>query len=584
MKRRSLLKNLLLAVSLVVPLNEAFGARTEDSPKQRPNVVLVLTDDQGYGDVGFNGNPIVKTPVVDQFAARGVRLDHFYANPVCMPTRAALLTGRYYQRTGQAAYYNLMAPDEYTLPEALRDSGYATAMFGKWHLGDNYPMRPQDQGFQQTLTFTGGMIGDFFSPIQANSYYDPLLLRDGKETQYQGYCTNIFVDQAIQFIEASARAKQPFFAYVALNAPHHPLTAPERYAQAYIEQGLSVETARYYGMITNVDDNFGRLLSKLDSLGISDDTIVIFMGDNGTSSLHKQKDLWECGLRGRKGDVHENGIRVPFCMRWPREIKGGQVLQFQAAAIDIMPTLLQACGAKGLAHAPFDGQSLLGVLRNGEAWGKRELFFHWGNDPLVNFAVLNERYKLVRSGAAGIRRPAATRTSTKPVGQPKEDAPCELFEISNDPGERHDLAAEHPEIVQAMKERYLHWYQEVSAARRDQIQRIAIGSDQENPVQLTRESWRAAGMQDFECGYWEVDIQRGGRYRVVCRLTDLLHERHEATLRVGQQTFQKSMLYHEGRCVFESIPLATEKTQIQAYVEIDGKQCGFRYISIERLE
>lgn len=235
--RLAICPTLAIAILAAALAAECVGAERN----VRPNVVLVLADDQGYGDVGFHGNPHLKTPAIDRFAAQGVRLDRSYVCPVCVPTRATLMTGRYYQRTGELNKYQLMAPDEYTLARALRDGGYATAIFGKWHLGDNYPLRPQDRGFQAVLTFTGGMIGDYYSPIEANSYYDPLLIRNGRETRCHGYVTELFFDEALKFIDSKARAKQPFFAYVALNAPHHPLTSLEAYEEPYRRQGLPVE-------------------------------------------------------------------------------------------------------------------------------------------------------------------------------------------------------------------------------------------------------------------------------------------------------------------------------------------------------
>jgi len=543
----------------------AVHAATE----KRPNVVLIMTDDQGYSDFGYLGNPHLSTPVLDTFSEDAVRLDRFYVSPVCIPTRAKLMTGRAYQRVGEIYGERLMAPDEYTLAEAFADGGYSTGMFGKWHLGDNYPMRPQDQGFDDVLSFVGGMIGDFYNPIEANSYQDPLLLRNGKEVACQGFSTDIFVDTAMDFIEAKARADQPFFVYLPFNTPHHPLIVPDKYAQPYLDKGLSVETSRHYGMISNLDENVGRLLDKLNQLSIADDTIVIFTCDNGTSFLQKEDDLWQCGLRGCKGYVFENGIRVPFIINWPNGFKGGRRIDTPADAIDIMPTLVEACGLEKPSDVKFDGVSLLGLLQ-GDELRQRELYYHWGPAPMSNFAVITREYKLVQ---------ARNRKNTDP-----EKFVFELFKIDEDPQETNNIIDQHPKMVEGMKQRYMQWYEDVNSSRPDKLQRIHIGTDHENPVYLTRESWRGAGFKDHECGYWEVDIKRPGKYKVVCRITDLINKRHEAYFRVGDTVHNRAMLYREARCIFESIELPAGKTQIEGWVDVEGNKNGFRYITVERLD
>ncbi|MEA2067662.1 MAG: arylsulfatase, partial [Verrucomicrobiota bacterium] len=452
---------------------------------QGPNVVLVLTDDQGYSDVGFNGNPVVKTPILDKFASSATIFDRFYAAPVCSPTRAALMTGRYAYRTGvleTQAGVSILRPAEVTMAEALKSAGYRTGLFGKWHLGDNAPARPRDQGFDRSLTFTGGMIGAPYSPLDAQSYVDPILIDDGIEKRFDGYCADLFTDAAIAFIRSSE--DKPFFVYLSQNTPHHPLTVADHYAQPYRDAGLSEQTARYYGMMTNIDDNFGRLMDVLTEKGVADNTVIIFLGDNGTSSLHKQDDLWACGLRGRKTYVYENGIRVPMFIKVPGAESNGKRQVAPASVEDLMPTVLDLCGVP--AQSKMDGASLLPLLNGGSVPDRSFFFqFHRGTPPVPyrNAAVVSEHWKLVQ-----------------PVGRGGEDyssetARFELYNLKADPNETNDLAAEKPETVAALKAEYDAWYDGFNFCSFEPV-RTWVGSERQNPVMLTRQDWIGGGLFD----------------------------------------------------------------------------------------
>src|SRR5262245_56230329 len=354
----------------------------------RPNILLIITDDQGYGDLGFNGNPKIRTPNLDKFARQSVALQSFYVSPVCSPTRASLLTGRYNYRTGVVDTYlgrSLMYPDEVTLAEMLASAGYRTAIFGKWHLGDNYPMRAIDQGFQEALTLNGGGIGQPSDPIGGESYFDPILFANGKPRRTRGYVSDVITDAALQFI--TENRDRSFFTYLAFNAPHTPLEVPDPYYQTYRKMNLRLSdfpaagnpipvdfdpevTAKIYGMVENIDENVGRVLSKLDELELQKNTVVIFVTDNGP-----QQARYNAGMLQRKGSTHEGGIHVPCFVRWPGQFTAGHKVDRIAAHIDWVPTLLEVASVKKPASGHFDGVSLLPLLK-GETvtWPDRTLF------------------------------------------------------------------------------------------------------------------------------------------------------------------------------------------------------------------
>jgi arylsulfatase A-like enzyme len=307
------------------------SVRAAGEPR-RPNVLLIMTDDQGYGDLGFHGNPRIQTPNLDRFARESVRLRTFCVSPVCSPTRASLMTGRYNYRTGVVDTYlgrSLMRADETTLAEVLAAAGYRTGIFGKWHLGDNAPMRPIDQGFQRALVIKGGGIGQNSDPPGGSTYLDPILQDNGVQRKFTGYCSDVYTTAAIDFI--SEAGDRPFFAYLAFNGPHEPLQAPEGELATYRATDLSPsafppfahpvqpdsmtppdDIAKVYAMVTNIDRNVGRILQALTSRGLAEDTIIVFLTDNGPAKVR-----YNAGLRGYKGTVYEGGIRVPCYIRWP---------------------------------------------------------------------------------------------------------------------------------------------------------------------------------------------------------------------------------------------------------------------------
>ena len=344
----------LPAVALLV----SCGLSESDSSK-RPNIVLIMTDDQGWAQLGSHGDPVLQTPRLDELAGQSVEMMRFYVSPVCAPTRAALMTGRYNYRTGVVDTYlgrAMMDPDEVTIAEMLRDSGYRTGIFGKWHLGDNYPQRPGDQGFQESVVHKGGGIGQPSDP-PGTDYFDPILSHNGQPKEYSGYCTDVYFDEAMRWIGDGGGA--PFFAYIPTNAPHSPYLVPDSYREVYAEQGLSDKDARIYGMITNIDDNVGRLMDHLEEHGLTGNTLFIFLTDNGPTTR-----LYHAGLRQQKGSVYENGIRVPFLARWPDRLAPRKLEQL-GAHIDVAPTLLSATGTAPPSEVQFDGIDLLSLWNGG---------------------------------------------------------------------------------------------------------------------------------------------------------------------------------------------------------------------------
>lgn len=497
------------------------GVSVIRAASERPNVIIIITDDQGYGDLGLHGNPVLATPHLDRLGRQGVRMENFYVSPVCAPTRASLLTGRYHYRTGVVDTYRgraMMAPGEATLAELLRSAGYRTGIFGKWHLGDNHPLRAMDQGFDESLVHRGGGIGQPSDPPGGTNYFDPVLWRNGRAMTNRGYCSDVFTDATIDFVRR--QTTRPFFTLLAFNAPHTPLIAPPAGYEKYRKQSLAHDRfptvgqplvgdadedaiARVYAMIENIDANVGRLLAALDELRLANNTIVIFLTDNGPQGVR-----YNGGLRGRKGSVFEGGIRVPCLWRWPAQLPAGVVVDRPAAHIDVVPTVLAACRVRAPRSAVFDGRNLLPWLRNPAAvWPERTLYFQWhrGDAPELYraFAARSGRFKLVQPESV-----AETNWVGPPVFQ--------LYDLAHDPYERRDVAADHPDIVERMRTGYEAWFREVGRTRGFAPVRIYLGTRHENPVTLTRQDWRGmrAEWSPRGLGHWEVDVRRAGRYDV----------------------------------------------------------------------
>lgn len=471
--------------------------------KRRPNVVLVMTDDQGYGDLGCHGNAILKTPQIDRFAESSIELTRFYVSPVCAPTRASLLTGRYNLRSGVHGVTRgreTMRAGETTLARAFKTAGYKTALVGKWHLGEHYPYVPHAQGFDE---FTGFRTGHW------NRYFDATLERNGKPFESKGFITDFFTDEAIAFMERNRR--DPFFLYLAYNAPHSPFQAPDENVKRFAGTDLDEKTKVVYGMVENIDSNFGRLLSALDRLKLTEDTVVIFMTDNGPAG-----DRYNSGLRARKASVFEGGVRVPFFLRWPARFKASRKVDTLAAHIDVYPTLLELCGVTPPAGKPLDGRSMVPLLDGKtDNWPDRMFFTHSDREKSAPFpgAVRTQQYNLVNG--------------------------TELYAVSSDSGEKKNVAADHPEVVKRLRAAYDAWYADVSRECGFERLPIPVGYAEENPVVLPAtqayfdgaiaykhkngyaHDWLAGWSDVKDSVWWEIDVVNAGSYEVALRYASL---------------------------------------------------------------
>lgn len=564
MDRRNFIGSLFTGMFSVNPWVLASSSRAGSN--SRPNVLLIITDDQGYGDLGCHGNTILKTPHLDALYRDSVRFTQFCASPVCSPTRASLMTGRYAYRTGVVDTYagrSMMDPKEITLAQLLQAAGYRTGIFGKWHLGDAYPLRPMDRGFDMSLVHFGGGIAqpsdpEFFE--RQDTYFNPVLQKNGIPTKTTGYCTDIFTDAALEFMGNPSPA--PFFAYVAYNAPHTPLQVPKEYTKPYRDAGLKPELADFYGLITNLDENIGRLLTFLEKTGQYESTIVIFLTDNGGQSLG-DNGRYNAGMRGWKGTVYEGGIRVPFFIRWPSAFSGGRDIDYLAAPIDITPTLVEMCTVTPGIDLSFDGRSLYPLLKNSGTqtpWPDRNIFIQWHRGdvpkPFKNCAVRGQRWKLINGE--------------------------ELYDLSADPGETRNSIADHPELAQKMRRHYQEWFDSVSADRGYAPVRIHIGNEHANPVLLTRQDWRTPHdwTTDTVIGHWELFIERAGHYDVEAIFAPADHER---LLRIVLGNSRSTTIVPPGisKVVCENISAEVGPQRFECYAEHEKIGWGARFVRIK---
>ena len=446
MTRRDFVRAAGLAGAAVL-LPRRAGARTGGPPSGRPNIVLVMTDDQGYGELACHGNLIIKTPHLDRLHAQSVRFTDFHVSPTCAPTRASLMTGRHEFRSGVThTIYERerLSLGATTIAQVLKDAGYATGIFGKWHLGDEEPYQPERRGFDEVFIHGAGGIGQTYpgscGDAPGNTYFDPAILHNGTFVKTTGFCTDVFFDRALDWIGSRSQKDGPFFAYISTNAPHSPYVCPEAYRKPYLDAGLAKPDAAYYGMITNIDDNVGRLLARLDEWKLSERTLLIFMTDNG----HSRGNLYNAGMRSMKGSPYQGGTRVPAFFRWPGRLGKAVDVDKLAAHIDLFPTLAEIGGAKIPESVELDGRSLMPLLLDPDAdWPNRYLFVHKGRwargkaagSKYADCAVRNARFRLVNN--------------------------AELYDIANDPGETKNVIDRHPDVVAKMRDAYDRWWDEV---------------------------------------------------------------------------------------------------------------------------
>ena len=485
----------------------------------KPNILFVLTDDQGWWDIGMRGNKDLDTPVMDRLARDGVDFTRFYAAPVCAPTRAGLMTGRYCFRTG---LYNTrfggdtLGIGEITIAQMLKKAGYRTGCFGKWHLGKYAPYQPHNRGFDEFLGHYHGHIDEYDYPDQ--------IVHNGKPVEARRYVTELFTDAAIEFIERSG--DHPWFCYLSLNAPHSPWVVGtshdgqprgDLYINKYLKRGLELREARIYAMIDIIDQNLGRLLTKLDERQQADNTVVMFMTDNGGVSKH-----FKAGLKGNKASIYEGGVRVPLLARWPKHFPAGGRVEAQCSHVDLFPTFCELAGSPLPADRKLDGKSLLPLLMAGKGERHHEYVYHtWDRyhpNPNKRWAISDQRWKL----ACQIRK-----------DEQASEKHWQLYDLKNDPGETTNLRHKHPEIVRRLRAEFLRWFKEVTEGIEYQPVPIPIGHPDEPLVEIqpswaewhgenikyvfrgydwdTIEGWKEPG----ENATWKLDVLRDGLYELV---------------------------------------------------------------------
>lgn len=475
----------------------------------QPNIVFVISDDQGYADLACNGHPYIKTPNIDALASESVRLEDYHVFPTCSPSRAAIMTGHWANRTGVWHTINgrsLLRKNEVTIASMLKASGYTTGIFGKWHLGDAYPFRPQDRGFDEVYIHGAGGVGQT-PDVWNNAYFDGGYYHNGEIESAKGFCTDVFFREGTRFIEQSVADKKPFFAYISTNAPHGPLLCPQKYMDLY--EGKPENLTAFYGMITNIDDNVGKLRKKLKEIGAEENTIFIYTTDNGSAYGSKE---FNAGMKGAKNSEYDGGHRVPLFLHWPAaQMNAEKRIKTLSHAVDIAPTLLDLAGAKKADGVKFDGVSIARLLNDGDVkdWKDRYLITDSQRvvDPIKwrKSAVMSQGWRLVNG--------------------------TELYAIDKDPAQENDLAKQLPERVVQMREAYDKWWADIEPGFAEAAAFI-LGSPKAPLVTLTAHDWiskssppwNQSGVRnlgklksDNYDGYWAVDVADAGSYEITLR-------------------------------------------------------------------
>lgn len=479
-------------------------------PETLPNVIVVVTDDQGYGDFSCHGNPILKTPHLDRLHDQSVRFIDFHVSPMCTPTRSQIMTGRDCLANGAyvvCSGHGFIREGIPTLADAFASTmfsqgGYRTGLFGKWHLGDNYPYRPQDRGFQEVLTFRGwGLTGS--QTYWNTSYYDDRYLHNGEPEQYHGYCTDVWFDEAMKWMKQCNQRHEPFFVYLPTSAPHGPLWVPEKYAAPY-KGKVKPAVADFFGMIANIDENMGRLDAFLKDSGLYDNTILVFMTDNGGTV---GVPVWNAGMRGKKTEYYDGGHRVPCFVRWPAGgLRQPADVDDLTECQDLLPTLIELCGLRKPEGVEFDGMSLATLLHGGAQpeLASRKLVVQYGiweeyrGPTKWNCAVMWGKWRLVRG--------------------------TQLYDIKADPAQQRNLADERSEVVAALRDHYEKWWARTEPLART-FHPIHLGSTRENPVYLGSQDWVDSNTSNVDWiregiqrnGPWHVLVEREGEYEISLR-------------------------------------------------------------------
>jgi len=474
--------------------------------EEKPNVILIMTDDQGYGDYSCHGNPLLKTPSLDKLHAESARLADFHVAPMCTPTRGQLMTGMDAMRNGATAVCqgrSMMGNGIKLMPEYFLEAGYATGHFGKWHLGDSYPHRPQDRGFQETVHHMAWGITSLADHF-GNSYWDPWLRHNGVEKRYEGYCTDIFFSEAMAWMKKQKEAGNPFFLYLPTNTPHVPNWVDEEYSKPYADVGTfnGVDVpADFYGMIANIDENMGKLDAFLSREGLKDNTILIYLNDNGTQS-RAASEIYNAGMQGYKRGMLDGGHRVACFWRWPDGLEPGRDINDLTQVQDILPTLAELCGLPS-PSTDINGTSLAKLLQGRQSrLDDRKLVIQYGNRETSavrwdHAIVLWDKWRLV--------------------------GPEKLYNIANDPHQDDNVIARFPEVARAMQEHYERWYAE-ARIRYDKPRYITVGSEVARSQTLYSNDWQGGYCDNppnlvaaDTMGYWDIEVAEAGTYELELR-------------------------------------------------------------------
>ncbi|MFO0807670.1 MAG: arylsulfatase [Gemmataceae bacterium] len=468
-----------------------------------PNVIILLTDDNGYGDLGCHGHPFLKTPNLDRLHDQSVRLTDFHVAPMCTPTRGQLLTGMDALRNGASsvsAGQTAIRRGIPTLADAFAAGGYRCGHFGKWHLGDAAPHLPQHRGFHEAVYHLGWGI-TALSDTWENDLFDGRFFHNGVLRRYPGYCTDVFFDEAMAWMQKCQAEGKPFLCYIAPNAPHTPHWVPAKYKEPYMGQPAPA----FFGMMANIDENVGRLDAFLKARGLIDDTIVLYMNDNGATA---GQPVYNAGMRAGKATYYEGGHRAAFFLRWPNgKLPRSYALDTLAEVQDVMPTLLDFCGVPTPANARFDGISLARPLR-GQVAGltDRMLVVQYGDQPGANgrklekyhCCVMWRKWRLVEG--------------------------TELYELTDDPGQAVNVASKHPDVVKRLRDHYETWWTGIAPGVHD-IEPVSVGRTDANPATLTSADWARVECDDAyqlraghrANGVWHLLVEREGEYEIELR-------------------------------------------------------------------
>ena len=467
---------------------------------------MVITDDQGFGDLGFYGNPILKTPALDALAEESVRLADFHVAPTCAPTRGALQSGLWQNRAGvwhTIVARNFMRRGLATMGSIFKDAGYATGLFGKWHLGDNYPYRPQDRGYTEVFMHGAGGLAqtpDYWD----NVYFDDTFFHNGKPEKAKGFCTDVYFEQAQSFILEQKEQNKPFLAYISTNAPHIPFHSPEEFSRPYSSQNTRGVHPNFYGMIANVDARVGEMRQFLKDQDLDENTIFVYLTDNGTA---EGESVFNAGMQGKKSSHFDGGHRVPFFIHWPGgNIVGGRDVEEITAHVDVLPTLMDLAGVATPEGVEFDGNSLRPLLEGNAA--------DWPDRIIVTD---NQR----------VADPIKWKDTSVMTSQWRLLDRNKLYDIDKDPGQSRNVAGQNPAVVARLTSFYDDWWAELSPGFKE-VSRIVLGNPAENPSTLTSHDWfggdtnRAWNQRQIRnapptSGVWLVNFEKAGRYRFQLR-------------------------------------------------------------------